>query len=657
MPGERVADLRDKANRTSPASDEGLDAELDRAVGSMEPIAYVIVFVGDQPGRVYTLNHDTVLVGRADDADIHIGDPSVSARHAQILSGGHGFEIEDLDSTNGTFVGGQKVRRAPLRNGDRVAVGSVEFLFLVDRPVDATIAIIPPPGRRAAPAAPPLAIATAVPVSAPAQAPVAPRAPRGDDDEEAGPSLADIIRKVAAAYRFVRRHTLLIVLLAAVGNLVGLSSILVLPPRSSAVCDVKLVPKVKSNPVDPQFRSQSDDDDLQFFQGAERAFAQPDLVRATLHALGAGEGPGGEPTDSQVASVANRLRLEPVVEHLFRATYEDKRFHHEKTPLVKTLSTHLQNYVRSEIDKSLREFNAKAEFLRDQLRGVEKELAAVDEEKTRFREANADSLPEDAAQTHSSRFTLLTRQTDAQATIRRLEGELDAERRQLDAETPIAQARFQSAQVYRDTLADLNRKLSEAYARGLADGHPEVQRLKGEKERIDGIIAADMRANTSSIERTSNVNLQALRSRVEMLQAQLKAARTDLGETQRSLGQIRTVVGNQPRVEQRLVDLNREQEATTRLHGQLFEKLKQAELQLNLEHVSAESRYEISPPRLERPSTSSTLAMRCGLGILAGLLVAAGIVAAGEGRRLIAEALAAPADAAAQSPPAAQPRT
>jgi pSer/pThr/pTyr-binding forkhead associated (FHA) protein/uncharacterized protein involved in exopolysaccharide biosynthesis len=642
MPGERAADKRG-SQMGGGLSDDGLDAELDRAVGG-DPIAYVIVFAGDQPGRVHSLNRNTVLLGRVDDADIHIVDASVSARHAQIINGGHGFEIEDLGSTNGTLVGGQRVGRAPLRNGDRVTVGSVELLFLVDRPVDTTIALLPPAKRSV------VQMTGALPV---AHAPrvIRPRDGDGDRDDDDGPSLAEIVRRVVGVLAFIRQRWLSIVLLAAIGSLLGLASMVPLPPRSLAECDVKLVPQVKSNPVDPQFRPPSDDDSLLFFRGAERAFVQPDLVRSTMRKMadsskdskrGPGQAPNKDPADEELASVASRLKLEPVGDHLFHASYRDRLFRGERTPLVTFLAIHVQNYVRSEIDKSLREFTGKAEFLRDQMKGVEKELARVDDEKTKFREANTDSLPEDAAQTHSSRFQLQTRRADVLAQIRRLEGELDAERRQLTAETPLAQAKLQSSQVYRDSTADLNRKLSEAYARGLAEGHPEVQRLQSEKLRIEGLISAEMRASSSNLDRQSNAGYQALQHRVDTLHAQLKAARNDLADIEKSLGQIRQVVGDLPRVEQRLADLSRVQEVTTRLHGQLFEKLKQAELQLNLERVSAESRYEITPPRLERPKTSTTIVLRCSLGLLVGLAAAAFVILVREGRRFVRQALASP---------------
>jgi len=71
--------------------------------------------------------------------------------------------------------------------------------------------------------------------------------------------------------------------------------------------------------------------------------------------------------------------------------------------------------------------------------------------------------------------------------------------------------------------------------------------------------------------------------------------------------------------------------------------LKQAEIQLNLEKVSAESRYDISPPRLERPRKSSTMAMRAGIGLLLGTLLAFVAIALQEIKRLFTQTMAAQA--------------
>ena len=618
-------------------SEAGLDAELDRAVPTGEAEAFLIVVQGNTPGRVFALTHNTMLVGRIDGADVLISDPSVSGRHARIINGSHGFEIEDLGSTNGTFIGGQRVRRSRLNNGDRVTVGSVEFTFRIDRLVDPTVALLPA-GRGPQRVFEGTLMRQTYPAPFPpppfgSQSAPRPRVMRQLDEEEEGLSFAELLQRLIAGYRFVSRYAGLIAALAALGIAAGIGSIFLLPPAASAGCVVKLQPQMRTNPVDTEKPAE---DSPQLFEGPERAFVSPALLRTTLRQLD-----GAEPDESRITAVASRLKLEPLEEpHVYRASYRESLLsgRHQLEPVV-MLTTHLHNYAASEIDKALKTVTAEADFLRNQLKSVETDLANISSERTSFRQANSDRLPEEAQQTHSSRFQLEGRRAELQAQIRRLQEDLDAERRLQALEGPVSQSRYQASQVYRQSLASVNQKLSEAYARGLADGHPEVRQLNDEKQRIEKLIEGEMHAAPSAVDRQANSGLQEQQNRVETLRGQLSAARSELADTDRNLGQVKALVGDLPRVEARLQELNHRQESVSHLHTQLFDKLKKAELQVNLERVSAESRYEMSPPRLERPGQTKSIAIRCGIGLVAGLLVAGMVVMLREGRRVLSEAL------------------
>lgn len=84
----------------------------------------------------------TILtIGRHPGCDLHIASPLVSREHAKLYCGPKGVEIEDLHSTNGTFVNGRQLTdRLFLRQGDRVAVASFTYLFTGEalEPVDTT---------------------------------------------------------------------------------------------------------------------------------------------------------------------------------------------------------------------------------------------------------------------------------------------------------------------------------------------------------------------------------------------------------------------------------------------------------------------------------------------------------------------------------------
>jgi len=87
---------------------------------------------GHDPGMIYDLDGDIVL-GRGDRAEIRLEDPFASARHARIYEQGNIVVIEDLDSTNGTYLNEELLETArPLHPGDRVRIGDSEFAFEVD---------------------------------------------------------------------------------------------------------------------------------------------------------------------------------------------------------------------------------------------------------------------------------------------------------------------------------------------------------------------------------------------------------------------------------------------------------------------------------------------------------------------------------------------
>jgi pSer/pThr/pTyr-binding forkhead associated (FHA) protein len=87
--------------------------------GDASPFTFRIL-----PGSIKT-------VGRATQADFIVEATLVSRLHCRLSAGATELEVGDLDSTNGTYVNGQRVERAALKVGDKLGVGKV--LFLVSR--------------------------------------------------------------------------------------------------------------------------------------------------------------------------------------------------------------------------------------------------------------------------------------------------------------------------------------------------------------------------------------------------------------------------------------------------------------------------------------------------------------------------------------------
>ena len=103
------------------ALEDGLDAGEPRLRVERAP--------GHEPGMAYDLA-GTVTLGRGD-VEIHLDDPFASSRHARIWKQGHVLVIEDLGSTNGTYLNDEPLNGPqPLHAGDRIRIGDSEFSYV-----------------------------------------------------------------------------------------------------------------------------------------------------------------------------------------------------------------------------------------------------------------------------------------------------------------------------------------------------------------------------------------------------------------------------------------------------------------------------------------------------------------------------------------------
>lgn len=87
---------------------------------------YVLRFISGkyQGGEFPLSNGSEVVVGRSSDLDMVLVEDMVSRRHAKIAMNDGNIILQDLGSTNGSFVNGEKVKRVRLRDGDRVLIGT-----------------------------------------------------------------------------------------------------------------------------------------------------------------------------------------------------------------------------------------------------------------------------------------------------------------------------------------------------------------------------------------------------------------------------------------------------------------------------------------------------------------------------------------------------
>ncbi len=92
---------------------------------------------GPDLGKRFTLGETPMVLGREPDCNLCLNDSSVSRRHARLRFGDGGYVLEDLQSTNGTYVNDEPVTVRLLRDGDYVRVGSSIFRFLMGGNVEA----------------------------------------------------------------------------------------------------------------------------------------------------------------------------------------------------------------------------------------------------------------------------------------------------------------------------------------------------------------------------------------------------------------------------------------------------------------------------------------------------------------------------------------
>jgi len=102
------------------------------------------------------INHAPVLVGRSGRAQVNIEDDGVSRQHFLIVRDGEHFLIKDLNSRNGTWVGGNRVFADRLHHDDRILAGRTEFVFAdpTERARQAAARLAGPHGTRIASFAP-----------------------------------------------------------------------------------------------------------------------------------------------------------------------------------------------------------------------------------------------------------------------------------------------------------------------------------------------------------------------------------------------------------------------------------------------------------------------------------------------------------------------
>jgi len=123
-----VAELNWKEHESNTGIYEKLQQIQQREVNSSD-VTRIEVRTDGEIAQELTFPLGRVIVGRSSDNEIFIKSKFVSRHHAQLVSDENGCVIEDLNSTNGVFLGEKQVKKYRLRDGDVVSLGVHELVY------------------------------------------------------------------------------------------------------------------------------------------------------------------------------------------------------------------------------------------------------------------------------------------------------------------------------------------------------------------------------------------------------------------------------------------------------------------------------------------------------------------------------------------------
>ena len=125
----RGADSTAAAEPVEPPSPRRRQSAMPDLRAGVSPRLVVVAAMGHEPGTSFDVG-DGATMGRSDSAEIRVDDPFASSAHARIFSRGDFMYVEDMGSTNGTYLNGRQLRTAErLKVGDLVRIGDSEYRY------------------------------------------------------------------------------------------------------------------------------------------------------------------------------------------------------------------------------------------------------------------------------------------------------------------------------------------------------------------------------------------------------------------------------------------------------------------------------------------------------------------------------------------------
>lgn len=123
-----VRAMRDEISGPRPARAARTAPPAERSAAGRPPDSLVVVPSGGKP-RTYSLDNE-LIIGRSDKCQVILSDSYASQVHARVFRADEAVFIEDMGSTNGTYLNRRKIASPmPVNRGDRARIGKTELLF------------------------------------------------------------------------------------------------------------------------------------------------------------------------------------------------------------------------------------------------------------------------------------------------------------------------------------------------------------------------------------------------------------------------------------------------------------------------------------------------------------------------------------------------
>jgi pSer/pThr/pTyr-binding forkhead associated (FHA) protein len=602
-----------------------LEKHLDRAMtkaAERQGKAFLMVSRGKAAGTVFPLIHSPAIIGRSPEAEVSINEQAMSHEHARIQISGDRYSIEDLGSTNGTRVNGERhtgVTR--LHSGDSVKAGSTTFTFVSkeEKVPHGTLKLHDDDGER-------LAAVRGQVAAAPVRALISANA-EGDDD---GISLTEVVQRVKTYWVYTKRYSWLAATGLCFGIAAGLVQARLNPPPGSAWFEMTLSGDARG----------SEDNGIEFFVAPESTFKSLPLIKQSMSEL-------GHPalSDADAADIQSQLSLEQVGfnSKLWRGAYEDAT----SGGAVAFLDKHVSVYVKTEMDKILSLLRDDKQFNQQQVDNASEQLRAAKAALVEFINEHPEAVPRDARDQIANEPSTSTEGSGVarlQARVATLESEVAS---------AIAAFKRRKAEPYQSQAADAEKQAAIELGTGKTEQHPDVKTHQRRAAEMKRQAAAMLASQPSDSELKLDAEVATAQGRLQLARTKLAAAQAQAQTQTQTQGAGPTVAPYptvskvQPTVAKlgqgklRYEELSQRYRTTQVERDQWEGKLKATQRKLDREETAAKARYAIiTPPTPQAVSTSRSAIKRAGMGGAVGLILALAAAACLEFRRhLIARGL------------------